>query len=82
MPVDTNKSCAIAYNGEIHLVGGYKGSSINKHYTWDGNSWREKNFGSLGSAADSSLFIHEGNLYYGKYSNIYVYKGYLDKIEK
>ena len=82
LPVDTNKSCAIAYNGEIHLVGGYKGSSINKHYTWDGNSWREKNFGSLGSAADSSLFIHEGNLYYGKYSNIYVYKGYLDKIEK
>jgi N-acetylneuraminic acid mutarotase len=82
LPVDTDRAVAIAYNGEIHLFGGYNGDSIKKHYTWDGNSWREKNFKDLSSAADVGLFIHEGNLYFGKYSSIYVYKGYLDKIEK
>lgn len=83
LPVDIRRSCAIAYNGEIHLVGGYKDSNvIKKHYTWDGSSWREKNLNNLSSATDVGLFIHEGTLYYGKYSNIYVYKGYLDKIEK
>jgi len=75
LPVDISRACAIAYDGELHLV-------RNKHYVWDGNSWREKNFNNLSTVADDGLFIHEGNLYYGRYSSIYLYKGYLDKIEK
>ena len=39
LPYNFYYGCAVVLNNEIHILGGYYGSSGTSHYKWDGSSW-------------------------------------------
>ena len=69
IPQQLAETSAVVYNGRIHLLGGYNGSSaVNTHYIYDGTSWTSNGYLLYNVASSSAVVLNNSIHLIGGYS--------------